>query len=202
MIDNRFKWVYIVGQDKQVEKLFTGYTICTQQKFADIVVFIGGNDVCPSLYKQQANPLAGVIVDRLSDIRDTKAYESCTPNQMKVGICRGGQFLHVMNGGTLYQDVDCHHRHHKIFNTLDSTEHTVNSSHHQMMKANEESVVLAYSENQSTYVMDYEKRLPKPDYEPEAIWYPRTKSFCFQPHPEWGHKETTDLFWGLMEKIK
>jgi hypothetical protein len=36
-----------------------------------------------------------------------------------------------------------------------------------------------------------------PDY---AIFYPQTKSLCFQPHPEWGHKGTEDYFFKLLDE--
>jgi hypothetical protein len=36
-----------------------------------------------------------------------------------------------------------------------------------------------------------------PEY---VLYYPKTRSLCFQPHPEWGHKETEDLFFDLIEE--
>ena len=71
----------------------------------DGILFAGGADVDPHLYGQehtkeltQTEPLR----DAYEPVLYRKAYEADIP---VLGICRGTQFLNVMHGGTLYQDI-------------------------------------------------------------------------------------------------
>jgi GMP synthase-like glutamine amidotransferase len=49
-----------------------------------------------------------------------------------LGVCRGAQFLHVMNGGKLYQDIDNHYGDHKMYDlTAQFFIERISSVHHQ-----------------------------------------------------------------------
>lgn len=110
--------------------------------------------------------------------------------------------MHVMNGGRLYQHVDGH----AISTTHQATvigpssliikfpkecgNIDVTSTHHQMMDDSCGEVVLAawvsdFKEDGVGYVSDTMAYC----WDVEAIWHPTTRSFCYQPHPEYLGKE-------------
>lgn len=84
-------FVHVVGYDKDVTAMFynRGYGITNIQKEADILAFIGGFDIDPSLYGQKRNTEARVTVSFEDDRRDTAAWKMSETRQTKVGICRG-----------------------------------------------------------------------------------------------------------------
>lgn len=79
----------------------------------DLALFSGGEDVNPKYYRQSQNTKT-----RYNTKRDKFEYNmfnyarhSKTPC---LGICRGSQFLTVMNGGKLFQHVNNHDKDHFI----------------------------------------------------------------------------------------
>lgn len=99
--------VYVVGGDTNYAKFIENYKIVDDLKDADIVLFTGGEDVSPELYGAEKDPTT------YSNLARDK-YEQAVFNlvnketQLCVGICRGAQFLAVMNGSKLIQDVPGH----------------------------------------------------------------------------------------------
>ena len=86
------------------------------------------------------------------------------------GICRGGQFLNVMNGGSMHQHIEGHTQSHYI--TLYSgREIPVSSTHHQMMIPGCDGIVKAWADICT-------------QQDAEVIIYPTSNCLCFQPHPE------------------
>lgn len=71
----------------------------------DGILFTGGQDVNPVLYKQ--TPMETTLQTCLE--RDALEYGLCKKalekNKVILGICRGEQLLNVVCGGTLYQDL-------------------------------------------------------------------------------------------------
>lgn len=126
------------GDDSRFAKMFSRGR-CTKAKdplSADLVVFGGGADVDPALYGEKPHP--NTVCDPKRDELDMKLYETClTEGIPMLGICRGAQFLHVMNGGKLYQHVDNHLRGHDLFDMVNKVRlHHVSSVHHQMVRPN------------------------------------------------------------------
>src|SRR5206468_3407306 len=81
---------------------------------ADLVIFAGGADVDPVLYGEV--PHETTCCDPKRDQQDMDLYLMCVEHGIPMlGICRGAQFLHVMNGGKLWQHVDKHYGDHRIF---------------------------------------------------------------------------------------
>lgn len=76
-----------------------GYSKAESVDEADVVVFIGGEDINPILYDQKN------VASHFNDHRDALEVEIYKRAQEKgkvcFGICRGAQFLHAMNGGGL-----------------------------------------------------------------------------------------------------
>ena len=68
----------------------------------ELVVFTGGADVDPSLYRETME--VRTHSDLARDLFEKMFYKACRTYVVPmVGICRGAQFLTVMNGGKLKQ---------------------------------------------------------------------------------------------------
>lgn len=174
---------------------------------ADIVFFTGGSvDIHPMMYGLSDVDTHESVTFESQDCIDTMleyidVFQECIEvGAPMVGICLGAQFLHVMNGGKLYQDVDNHYTNHPMFcNRTGKTITEISSVHHQMCIENDVMEVLgtSYEANErwrSGSVCDLV--IDKPDDEDvEAFWYPDTLSLGVQGHPEYqGFPEYTDWF--------
>lgn len=75
----------------------------------DGFLFTGGQDVSPNLYAEKTAPLCGQRCRERDDMEGVLfrlVYEMDKP---LLGICRGIQFMNVIMGGTLYQDLPSEH---------------------------------------------------------------------------------------------
>jgi gamma-glutamyl-gamma-aminobutyrate hydrolase PuuD len=180
---------------------------------ADVICFVGGEDVDPVLYDEAQHRSS--FLNKVRDAYETEIYnEALNLGIPMVGICRGGQFLNVMNGGKLWQDVDGHGRgSHNAFIPGDTTPYNITSSHHQMMVVNERAIhkiLLTAGESHRRCRMSHIDSVPK--YETvtypnkaknsdiEAVFYEDTRCLCFQPHPEYsGAVVTAELFFDFID---
>lgn len=187
--------VLIVGGGFAYSRMFKSFGIETTDDMdeADLVCFTGGADVSPCMYEEEKHPTT--YTDKKRDFFERSMFTlSLACDKPMVGICRGAQFLHVMNGGKLYQDVDGHAtgRPHKVLDRLTGEFHSVTSTHHQMMRyvAKGEIVASASEAFQKHWMGGCEVKttLAVPNQDVEVMWYKDTKCLCFQPHPEfhWG----------------
>lgn len=157
----------------------------------NLVLFSGGQDVCPDLYGH-ANVASGCgSKPSLRDLVEQMVWEwAYTKDIPSVGICRGNQFLCAMTGGWLFQDVDGHGGvNHKVELFHDDTREAINtnSTHHQMVVPARGAVVLGATQNRSQrYVFDprFHGRFKFPPYDPEIILY-NNRNLGFQFHPEY-----------------
>lgn len=188
--------IYIVGGGYAYAKMYEGFgdkaVECLED--ADIVQFTGGEDVTPSWYGQHAHPTT--YYNERRDHRESLVFEKAKRlGKFCVGICRGGQFLNVMNGGTLYQDVSGHaiHGTHDVLDVLTGRIIPCTSTHHQMMIKGEKGVLVAKSEEMVSRIKYRMSKLSDKseaigdaweETETESVYYPETRSLCFQPHPE------------------
>lgn len=183
--------VFIPYYDNSVGKMFRerGYTIVASlQDMPDLICFTGGEDVGPDLYGHRVHTTTFT-----SPVRDSE--EVAVFNEAKaaglpmIGICRGGQFLNVMNGGTMYQDVTNHTRHHDAI--IDGERLLVTSTHHQMMCPSKDALVIGvaigtaaqrtiYDAKDNSFVTFPHK---KGELDIEVLAY--GNHVCFQPHPEY-----------------
>lgn len=206
------KTVYVIDGDSQICEMFRtepGYQLVPDLVAADIVVFPGGADVNPELYGEKAIPETGY--DLRTDERHMKAYSLIGKDQLKVGICRGGQFLNVVSGGKMWQDVTGHGRMHRMTDFATGEIIEVVSTHHQMMRPGPNGELLAAARFQSRHYKnaEYPKGVPigqYPEWEAEVIWYKDKNSLCFQPHPEYYSKDhpygsTRKYFFELLSKV-
>lgn len=200
--------VYIHGPDhgnfylRMFENL--GFIPARTLEEADVVCFTGGADVDPQLYGERALTMTHFDTRRDSEDIDVWAMVEDNPLVLKVGICRGAQFLNVMNGGTLWQDVN-HHAltdGHKVLDTRTGQSWVVSSTHHQMMRPSKDGEILAWAV-QATYKKSEKETLvgQKGDVgvDPEVVYYAETNSLCFQPHPEFPEfEECLEYFANLL----
>lgn len=179
--------VLIIDSSFQYNKLFkdAGFELVDDITQADLLCFTGGADVSPHLYGDKKHPQTGN-----SPFRD--AQEQTWFNRAKaagipmVGICRGGQFLNVMSGGRMYQDVEEHCGDHEILDLLTGEHVLVSSTHHQMIMPSPKGLLVASSTllgKREWYEGEvFKKDVSKEDI--EVVFYKHTKCLCFQPHPE------------------
>jgi hypothetical protein len=192
------KCVLIVGGGSAYNNLFTGagWMVTHEASRADMVLFTGGEDVSPDLYGEERHPRTYNCEKR--DMDEKAIYEALKGKVPMVGICRGGQFLNVMNGGKMYQHVASHTSSHTMVDTLSGEEIYVTSTHHQMMRPGPGALLVAIANegggkewmNGKTINQTFEG----PDI--EVVYYPDTECLCFQPHPEfyiWGESKWKDM---------
>jgi len=154
------------------------------------VVFTGGVDVDPSLYNEKIHSKTHSNIRR--DKSEKLFYNRCKDLKIPtVGICRGAQFLNVMNGGRLMQHVYNHaiSGTHTIITDKDESVF-VTSTHHQMMYPKGKYQLLAWANGLSNkYETGGGVIFPKSNgevfREPEVVYFPDTKSLSVQFHPEY-----------------
>lgn len=196
-------WRYcVVGRDSAIELMMdNAVAMRTSLKEADIVIFSGGTDIQPTMYGEFVSHAKTQIPDKGRDKFESQVYLSAVAKKKcLVGICRGAQLLNVLNGGRLWQHVNNHtSTTHPIMYTNEKGERygvMVTSDHHQMMRPAAHARVLATAKK-STFKATGTEDNPvcdDADFDPEIVWYPRTKSLCYQPHPEWGLASDCNLF--------
>jgi len=192
--------IYIVGDQLNYANFIDDHKLVYSIEECDIVLFTGGEDVSPILYDEE-NKYSYSNSNR--DKYEAEIFiDAMLLNKSCLGICRGSQFVTVMSGGKLIQDVDKHAigDTHSIINTNDQyhvKELEITSTHHQMMYPfnldYEDYEIVAYSPvNRSTeYLTGFgeytEDQVP---CEPEIVFYPETNSLAIQGHPEHMDKDS------------
>ena len=181
--------VYIEHGDVDYSLLFVslGYTLVSDFDEADIICFTGGADVSPFLYSDE--PHRQTSNSPMRDARESMLFLAAQrAGKFMVGICRGGQFLNVMNGGRMYQHVEGHCRPHYITDVVSGEVVYVSSTHHQMMMPAPDGVLIATANEQQSREW-FDGPIARRDISPkdgdiEVVYYEAGKSLCFQPHPE------------------
>lgn len=176
------------------ERMFhgEGWEIVRTIDEADLIQFTGGVDVSPYLYGQKKHPKTTHSL--LRDKKDAVVFALGLGKQIPmVGICRGGQFLNVMCGGELWQDV-CGHSNgttHEVLDVITNKSFRATSTHHQMMIVAEGGIIIGVADEskfrssvlKNGNVIQYHVRKLN-DFDTEIVFYPKHKVLCFQPHPE------------------
>lgn len=156
---------------------------------ADLVVFGGGSDVCPALYGESKHSTT-----HFSDVRDSSdmaLYMLCLEQGIPMfGVCRGAQFLHVMNGGKLFQDVNNHCGDHAIFDLKKKIRIEKTSSvHHQSVRNN----ILGGMDILATAALSTKRHKNADSFDiglstdVEAFFYRDTCCLGVQGHPEYSN---------------
>lgn len=173
---------------------------------ADFVIFGGGPDVNPIFYDAEKHSTTSF--DSKRDEADMKLYEFCLAEGIPmVGICRGAQFINVMMGGKLYQDLDGHNVPHVMWDIKGRRQiPRISSSHHQAVMNNEKGgmEILADSRVSTFRAIDPHHREIRAEgsryaYDIEAYFYRDICALGFQGHPE--YRGFTEYSQWAMEKI-
>lgn len=215
MSDTKRKVFIVGGATPAFIQMFTakGFHVMDNHKEkitdADLVQFTGGSDVNPALYGEAKHP--STFFNDFRDTTESRVFDTCVANKIPMaGICRGGQFLNVMNGGRMYQHVDGHgiSGHHAMVDLHDGSITQVTSTHHQMMRPGRKAILLAIASNISTrkehcdsaggVIVDHEDLV-----DVEVVMYKYNKCLCYQPHPEYGHagNECTASYFKYVEQL-
>lgn len=198
--------VCVFGGDWQIESMFTkrGWKVVPYLGGDyDLLMFTGGEDVDPSFYGEEKHPATYSNPDR--DSRESHVYHQDVGRVPLAGICRGGQFLNVMNGGKMWQHVNNHGiaGTHSALDVLSGNEYQVTSTHHQMMiPADKDSTLVLLTAKVSTNKQSATQSITGfRERDVEAIFYADTNSLCFQPHPEYTHSnhECQELFFNYLK---
>lgn len=143
-----------------------------------LFVFTGGEDISSKLYMESGPPISA------RDYLEVKAYSFAQKkNAACLGICRGAQFLFVMNKGSLIQDDPVHLKDH-VVNTA-SESFVVTSTHHQLMDINSKHVNKFDTYAWFKQKIKDENGIPQIRTDLEIVKFPKTRSLCIQGHPEY-----------------
>jgi len=206
--------VFVYGQwmVPAIQTMFASreYKVVASPKEADYICLSGGDDIHPQMYGEKV--LKSGYVDSpcqpnaTLDERDCSVYSQYLNNKVFLGICRGGQFLNVMNKGRLWQDVDNHNHGglHNVTDLITGEFFPVNTLHHQQIIVGDGGELVAFStaSNRKRGEKAEWNRSPddKDEQDPEVVWYEESHSLCFQPHPEFTHTLTRNYFFDVLER--
>ena len=153
-----------------------GYLVVDDVKEASLICFIGGSsDVDPWLYSEENKSSE---VDNIDDFNSVGLfYYAANLGIPCVGICRGAQFLNVMNEGGMIQNIEGHSSgtHQVLIASKAMTYYSeydylfTNTIHHQSMVVGNGGEVIAFADN-CPEVIAYNNDVP---------------CLCVQFHPEW-----------------
>ena len=177
---------------------------CTRPEDADILVLMGGADINPQLYGER--PVTGGHYNDRRDQLELNAIKS-SPQSFKFGICRGGQLLNVLAGGTLWQDVNNHFGSHSIIDIKTGQRLITSSVHHQAFRTTDKAEIIATCQR-STHKRAQFKSWnagvqPNKDdindgVDIEVCYYAESRALCIQGHPEYGDESFADYCFNLM----
>lgn len=188
--------IYLVLGAKEYANWMQG-EIVKNLEDADLVVFEGGEDVSPFLYGEPSHPSTHTNKER--DMYELRIFRRAQELGKKcLGICRGNQFLCVMNEGLLVQHQENPSFLHKI-KTYDGKEIEMTSTHHQAAfpfnLSKNEYKILGWTENMLNFHQDGNQQEMHPEKECEVVYYPRTNCLGIQPHPEMMDLKSEGVKW-------
>lgn len=147
-----------------------------------LVSFTGGEDVSPELYDEE-NVASFCNIHR--DRKEARIFDQAVKcGIFMAGICRGSQFLNVMCGGRMVQNLNGHAGIIHTAETYDGEQIHVTSTHHQMSVLGNDGVLLAKAEPKLSNVYETAAGYEDIPYETEAFIYPKFNVIGWQYHPE------------------
>lgn len=192
------KKIFVVGSALHYANFIENSVITSNIKEADIVLFTGGEDVNPALYEAKRH--YSTHFNEKRDEEEVAIFKKIKPTQLALGICRGSQFLCVMNGGKLVQDCWGHAIGSTHGITNGEVEYEITSTHHQMqypynLEDKDYSVLYISSPHRSgNYKGDYIDFATMVEKgEPEIVLYHKEEMptcLGIQGHPEYMRKES------------
>lgn len=208
-MEKKYK-VYVVGGGNYAASWFTCenkkiFEFTNLAELADIAVFTGGSDINPEFYGQKKLKCTYDFPER-DNYEKKMFYFFKKKGTIMIGICRGFQLINSLSGGDMYQDIR-HYGGHDFY-THDGNTFKINSLHHQLVKLDKTPRdlyrILGWSPGSSYYVTDKESKQNEGQRDVEAAYYPKTKGFGVQFHPEmmsdnspvnkWLREQLTEIF--------
>lgn len=185
--------IFVVDSQLEYTSWMQGYIVSNIED-ADLVLFTGGEDVDPSFYNEKEHYHTRSNVGR--DLREKEIYEKALKLDKKMlGICRGNQFLTVMNGGKLIQHMQHSGNHtiviHEELKDVIKKDSIIpaTSTHHQMVYPfnlpKEDYRILASNPDRSPMCLGGNNEEMNPPCDVEIVYYPKTKCLGIQMHPEY-----------------
>lgn len=171
-----------------------GFQTCGSTDNPDLICFLGGTDVDPGVYGAERHPMTQ-SPDHQRDEFEVAVFKKF-PDTPKVGICRGGQLLNVLNGGRMVQDHGLKSGNITLSGYVEKGSYlaeekgVVVADHHQGFIARN-GCEIAWSDNYTDNSMNWTSY---------AAFYPDTKSLCIQWHPEWAKGFNEDYFFELLHQ--
>lgn len=180
--------IFVVGGNIRYANWMEGKLTKVMEE-ADLIVFTGGEDVSPSMYGEKMHRKTFSNMKR--DTHEANVFKKALAlDKHMIGICRGSQFLCVMNGGKLVQHQENpSHMHPMILKSGEVI--NITSTHHQAQYPfnldSSEYVVLGWSDGISKFHYNFKDE--ELSYHPffkecEIVYYPLTKCLGIQGHPE------------------
>jgi len=167
-----------------------GVSVVDTPNLADFVIFTGGSDVSPHLYGQKRLP--GTYVDGARDIVCQDLHRHCREHRIPMlGICRGAQFLWVMEGGSLWQDINNHEDgEHTVMYLPNQRRVKASSVHHQSCQiGNMPNLRILMTSTASTQREDDKGLRLGPSTDVEAYYLRGSGILGIQGHPEYSGYE-------------
>jgi gamma-glutamyl-gamma-aminobutyrate hydrolase PuuD len=191
------KKVYVVGTAVNYADFIKDVELTNTLSEADIVLFTGGEDVNPELYGAKA--YCTTFFNAARDTKEMEVFNNISKTQLAVGICRGSQFLCVMNEGKLVQDCSGHVRFGTHAITDGKIQYDITSTHHQMqypynLPKEDYDILFKSSERMSPYYcgQGIDPSIVEEEGEPEIVIYHKKgkpKCLAIQGHPEYMRKD-------------
>lgn len=184
--------IYVVGGADNYVNFIENVQLVEKLEDAQLVVFTGGEDVTPSLYGCKKHRTTYSNLKRDQD--EQAIFNKIDPKkQVCLGICRGSQFLCVMNGGKLVQNVSSHAIGFTHGITDGNKVYQITSTHHQMqypfdLKSEDYDLLFtSYGVESDFYEGDGIDPYAVHGKEPEIVLYHKKdlpKCLAVQGHPE------------------
>lgn len=178
------KRIYIVGNNLDYARWIKNVKITNIPEEADIYLYTGGADVAAKLYGEKNGKYTYSNIER--DKREFDFYNKYnnSNNKLNIGICRGAQFLHVMDNEKLIQHVTGHTNNEHQIETITGETFYVASDHHQMLLANKTDLIAWSKEKLSNiYLNGNNEEYENIKYETEICQ--KNNNLKIQFHPEW-----------------
>lgn len=177
--------VYVVGGHTNYANWLPDVKLVDKVKDASLVLFTGGEDVDPSMYKEPMGKWTGSNLDR--DIAEKKIFLQAKKLGLKMlGICRGSQFLCAMSGGKLVQHQ--HNPGEHMMKLKNGKEIAISSTHHQAQHPYNlpfyDYEILGWTEGLCKHHYDGHNKEMNPPKECEIVHYKNTNALGIQGHPE------------------
>lgn len=184
--------IYVVGGANYYVNFIENAQLTDKLEDAQLVVFTGGEDVTPKLYGCKKHRTTCSNFKR--DQEEQAIFNKIDPKkQVCYGSCRGSQFLAVMNGGKLIQNV-CNHATGFTHGISDGNKiYQITSTHHQMQypfnlnKKDYDILFTSYGVESEFYEGDGIDPNVLFEREPEIVLYHKEnlpKCLAVQGHPE------------------